>query len=199
MSKPVILASGSKIRKELLEKAGVEFEVSVADIDEASVRDTCLTLGADPAKIAMALANAKAKQVSLKHPNHLVIGSDQILEFDGSIFAKPQSKTDALNQLQQLVGRTHKLISAVAVFKNGKSEWDAVTTANMHMRKPTPEYLSEYVVRNWPSVRHSVGCYKLEEEGIRLFSRVDGDYFTILGLPLLELLGYLTKKGVLLG
>lgn len=196
---PIVLASGSEIRRTLLANAGLEFEVKVPDVDEVSIRGAMLAQGKTPAQVALSLAAAKARQVSLKNPDALVIGSDQLLECGGELFAKPTDQADALQQLQKLVNRSHHLICAVAVCQNGQITWDTTATAKMHMRNPSPRYLSGYVDRNWQSIRHSVGCYKLEEEGVRLFTQVEGDYFAVLGLPLIELLGHLTTKGVLAG
>ncbi len=196
---PIVLASGSEIRRTLLANAGLEFVVSVPNVDEASIRHTMLAQGKTPVQVALALAAAKARQVSLKNPDALVIGSDQLLECGGELFSKPTDQVDALQQLQKLVNRSHHLISAVAVCQNGQITWDTTATVKMHMCNPSPRYLTDYVDRNWQSIRHSVGCYKLEEEGVRLFTQVEGDYFAVLGLPLIELLGHLTTKGVLAG
>ncbi len=199
MSTPLILASASSIRRQLLLGAGVEFTVLPAQIDEKTARIDLAGVQAGARRIAETLAQAKAHQVSQDNLQALVIGCDQVLECEGEIFAKPANQADAIDQLRRLAGRQHRLFSAVAVYQNGQAQWSHVGTTTMHMRSTTPQYRADYVTRNWGSIRHSVGCYKLEEEGARLFSRVEGDYFTVLGLPLVELLGYLTDRGVLPG
>jgi len=144
-----------------------------------------------------ALADAKARKVSQKHPNDLTIGCDQVLEINGVVLSKANDTDGAVRQLKALSGRTHKLHSAVVIYQDGRPQWRYVATAKLTMREQSEEYLAAYVGRNWQSIRHCVGCYKLEEEGAQLFSRIQGDYFTILGLPLIAILGYLTDRGVL--
>ncbi len=195
----VILASGSGIRKKLLEAAGVSFEVKIADVDEDAIKAAMSADNLSPHDIAIALANAKAQNVGAKNSGALVIGCDQILECGGKIYNKPRDKPDAIAQLDQLTERQHSLISAVAIFQNDQPQWCHVTTVKLKMRKVSQQYLADYVERNWQSIRNSVGCYNLEEEGSRLFLSVEGDYFSVLGLPLIELLGYLTDRGVLPG
>jgi len=190
----IILASGSQARQTLLQNAGVIFEVRVARIDEDAIRASMQNEGAKLRDIADALAQAKARKISLKEPDALVIGCDQVLDFDGVLVKKPQDLADAARQLQDLAGRQHRLLSAVVICLNGEPQWRHVGSVRMRMRKLSPEYLADYLERNWHSIRHSVGCYKLEEEGVRLFSGIEGDYFCVLGLPLIELLGYLIQR-----
>lgn len=195
MSQPFVLASGSEIRAQLLRQSGVAFSVSVARVDEEMVRDSMVHEGAPPRDIADALAELKARKVSEKNPGALVLGCDQILDHRGSILSKPTSQDDALRQLKTMSGDRHTLLSAAVICEDGKPIWRHVGVVRLQMHKATDDYLDDYVKRNWDSIRHSVGAYKLEEEGVRLFSRIDGDYFTVLGLPLLELLSYLTLRG----
>lgn len=197
MSAAIILASGSRIRAQLLANAGLEFTVSVARVDEEAIRASMLSDEASPRDLADLLAELKAQRVAARHPEALVIGCDQILALGRDIYAKPQTPADALSQLQSLRGQTHQLLSAAVIYGEGKPLWRHVGIVRLHMRDASDAYLSDYVDRNWDSIRHSVGAYKLEEEGVRLFTRIDGDYFNVLGLPLLELLSYLTQRGTL--
>ena len=197
MSAAIILASGSRIRAQLLANAGLEFTVSVARVDEEAIRASMLSDEASPRDLADLLAELKAQRVAARHPAALVIGCDQILALGRDIYAKPQTPADALSQLQSLRGQTHQLRSAAVIYGEGKPLWRHVGIVRLHMRDASDAYLTDYVDRNWDSIRHSVGAYKLEEEGVRLFTRIDGDYFNVLGLPLLELLSYLTQRGTL--
>lgn len=199
MTTQIILASGSEVRASLLRNAGVEFSVSPARVDEDMVKDALLAEETPARDIADALAELKALKISEKTPGALVIGSDQILEFDGQLMSKPANRTDAEDQLATLRGHRHRLHSAAVICQDGKPLWRFVGKVDMTMRQFSDTFLQAYLDRNYESVRHCVGCYKLEEEGARLFSRVDGDYFTVLGMPLLELLGYLTLRGELQG
>ncbi|WP_296425298.1 nucleoside triphosphate pyrophosphatase [Yoonia sp.] len=197
MIQPLILASGSDIRATLLRRAGVDFAVHVARIDEDAIRRSLQAEAASPRDIADALAEMKAQRVAAKHPDALVIGCDQILAHGRDILGKPETPEDALEQLKLLRGQTHQLLSAAVIYGDGKPLWRHVGTVRLHMRDASDAYLADYVARNWDSIRHAVGAYKLEEEGVRLFTRIEGDYFNVLGLPLLELLSYLTLRGTL--
>ncbi len=195
----IVLASGSEIRRRLLQNAGVTFETRPAKVDEEAIRDALVAEGAAARDIADALAEAKARKASMREPDALVIGCDQVLELDGRLMSKPASPEDGAAQLAALNGREHRLYSAAVICEGGQPVWRHVGEVRLHMRQVSQAWLDDYLSRNWQSVRHSVGCYKLEEEGARLFSRIEGDYFNVLGLPLLELLGYLTIRGVLPG
>ena len=199
MSDPLILASGSAIRATLLRNAGLEFEIAPARVDEAAIRAALEGEGASPRDQADALAEMKARKASARHPGRLVLGCDQILAQGHRIFTKPETPEAALADLKALRGATHQLYSAAVLYLDGEPQWRHVGVVRLTMREATDTWLDAYVARNWDSIRHSVGGYKLEEEGVRLFSRIDGDYFTVLGLPLLELLSYLTLRGTLDG
>ncbi|MEE2946364.1 MAG: Maf family nucleotide pyrophosphatase [Pseudomonadota bacterium] len=195
MSQPLILASGSKIRADLLRNANVAVEVLTAPVDEEMIRQSLEAEGTRPRDIADSLAEAKAQRVSAKVPGALVLGCDQVLDFEGEVFAKPQSQEDARAQLQRLRNNSHSLLSAAVIYEDNKPIWRHVGIVRLRMRDFTDDFLDAYIERNWEEIRHTVGCYQLEAEGVRLFTRVDGDYFTVLGMPLLEILAYLTLRG----
>lgn len=197
MVKPLILASGSSIRAQLLEKARVPFRVEVARVDEEMVKAGLLAEAAPPRDIADALAELKARRVSDKRPGHFVLGCDQVLDFEGRLLSKPETPEAALEQLRALRGKRHSLLSAAVICEDGQPIWRHVGQVRLRMRAASDAYLREYVQRNWDSIRHSVGAYKLEEEGVRLIATIDGDYFNVLGMPLLELLNFLALRGVI--
>ena len=195
MARQIVLASGSAIRGQMLSNAGIGFEAIVPRVDEEMIKIALQAEKATPRDIADALAETKARKIGGKHPDKLVIGCDQVLDFDGQILSKPQTPDEAKEQLKALRGKRHSLLSAVVVYHELEPLWRHVDQVRLYMRDISDSYLNEYVDRNWPSLQSSVGGYKLEEEGARLFSRIEGDYFTILGLPLIEMINYLTASG----
>ena len=195
MPQPFILASGSEIRHKLLDQAGVQHQIAKPRVDEEMIKAALLAEDATPRDIADALAEMKATKISEKNPGALVLGCDQVLDHRGTLLSKPQTAQDAINQLQALRGDRHSLLSAAVLCEDGKPIWRHVGQVRLRMREISEGYLQDYVDRNWNSIRHAVGCYKLEEEGVRLFSNIQGDYFHVLGMPLLELLNYLTLRG----
>jgi len=197
MTVPIVLASGSEIRATLLRNAGLAVEVMRPRVDEEAVKAALLAEGAPPRDIADALAELKARKISEKRPGALVIGCDQVLEFGGALISKPETPGAALDQLRAMQGKRHRLLSAAVICRDGKPEWRHVGQVRLTMRQASDAYLQDYVTRNWDSIRHAVGAYKLEEEGVRLFAGIDGDYFTVLGMPLLELLNFLMLRGAI--
>ena len=195
----IILASESIGRSAILEGANIKFEKLPAPVDECAIRDTLYANGAcpDPKDVAEILARAKAELISQENPGVYVIGADQMLALGNRIFEKPTSMEDARKTLLSLNGQTHYLHSAVCVAKDGKTIWGTVSSAGMTMRQFSPEFLGHYLAGAGESVLTSVGAYRLEETGIHLFEKIEGDYFTILGLPILPLLDYFRSINIL--
>jgi septum formation protein len=193
----VLLASESEARAAMLRAAGLEVEVQPARIDEAALKEALLAEEAAPRDIADALAELKAKRVSGRAPGRLVLGADQVLVADGALHDKPRDRAEAAKQLRALRGRTHQLLSAAVIARDGAAIWRHVGTARLAMRPFTDRFLEEYLDREGEAVCASVGAYRLEGLGAQLFARVEGDYFSILGLPLLEVLEFLRAQGVL--
>ncbi len=197
----LILASGSRFRRQMLENAGLMFSVVPATVDEPAAR-TAMT-GDNPAitpgDVALKLAALKAIEVSQHHRQALVIGSDQVLALGQEIFGKPPTPAAARAQLERLSGRTHTLPTAVVFAQDGKTVWQHLGSATLHMRPLTPAFLDDYIVRAGATVTETVGGYALEGLGVQLFDSIDGDYFTIIGLPLLAVLAELRGRGVVGG
>ena len=196
---PLVLASRSESRASILMGAGLDFDIVPADVDERAIRTVMQKSdpNADPADVAEILARAKAETVSAERKQAVVIGADQILQFEGRMYEKPADIAAARRMLLELKGKTHQLFTSVSVARNGQSIWAYGSRANMTMRPFTPEFLGQYLADAGDRVLKSVGAYQIESTGIRLFSRIEGDYFTILGLPLLPLLDRLRGEGVL--
>jgi septum formation protein len=189
---PLILASQSSARKMLLANAGLEFQAITADIDERGIQAAARL--SSPRAIASLLAREKARTVSARHPGSPVIGADQTLALGDRLFNKPADRSQAMAQLRDLAGNSHELNSAVAVACDGKIVFEDVSVARMTMRQLTEAELNAYLDAAGNAVTTSVGAYQLEGLGIHLFERIDGDHFTILGLPLLPLLGFLRRE-----
>ncbi len=195
----LILASGSSIRAELLRNAGIAFDVVVPRIDETAIKASLIPEGAKTRDIADTLAEMKARKVSQKFRSSWVIGCDQVLDLNGDILSKPTNQMDALSQLKSLRNTSHSLFSAAVIYLDGEPVWRHVGKVRLRMRNFSDAYLKTYIERNWDQIRYSVGSYQLESEGVRLFSQVEGDFFHVLGLPLLEILNFLSMRGVIEG
>jgi septum formation protein len=194
----LILASASVSRARLLADAGVPVEVRPSRLDEEEVKQSLLAEQATAHEIAETLAEMKAVRVSSLAPGALVIGADQVLALDGTMFDKPASLEEARSHLERLHGRSHRLVSAAIVALDGTRIWGVTDEAELTMRRLSAGFVADYLARVGDKVLQSVGAYQLEGMGAQLFSRVRGDYFTILGLPLLPLLGFLRGRGVLM-
>lgn len=199
MTSELILASASASRQMLMRNAGLTFSSIPAQIDERAIDTKLEQDGATPEVIALELAKAKAIAVSLLHPEAFVIGSDQTMSLGDRIYHKAKDMAQAHANVLSLSGKTHRLNCGVALAKNGAVIWDTVSIAKMTVRELSADYVSRYLERSGSQVLSSVGAYQLEGEGIQLFSSIEGDYFTILGLPLLPLLAQLRELRVIDG
>lgn len=199
MTSELILASASASRRMLMRNAGLTFSSVPADIDERAIDTGLEANGAAPETIALELAKAKAIAVSLSHPDAFVIGSDQTMSLGNRIYHKAKDMEEAHANLLSLSGKTHLLNCGVALAKSGTVLWETVSIARMNVRELSADYVSRYLERAGSPVLSSVGAYQLEGEGIQLFSSIEGDYFTILGLPLLPLLTKMRALGLIDG
>lgn len=196
MSEPIILASKSAARRAVLSGAGVPFEVAVAGVDEDAVKTSMLAQGATPRDVADALAEIKAVKISAGRAG-FVIGSDQTLEFEGRLYDKAATLEAARERLATMRGKPHKLHSAVVVAKDGAPIWREIVSATLTMRDFSDAFLDEYLALEGEEMLGSVGCYRLEGPGAQLFAKIEGDYFAILGLPLMGLLDLFRRHQVL--
>ncbi|CBI75683.1 Maf-like protein; putative septum formation protein [Bartonella clarridgeiae 73] len=195
IKKSLILASLSPYRAQLLKKAGLKFSVEGASFDERKIEKTAKIK--TPEKLCSFLANMKAKNVSDRFPNALVIGCDQVFDFEGQIFHKVKNDQEARQRLHMLSGKKHSLHSAIALVQNGKKIWSEVFSAHMTVRPLSLKFVENYLTRVGADVLKSTGIYQIEGEGIHLFEKIEGDFFTIVGLPLLPLLIKLRHLGVI--
>lgn len=194
---PLVLASTSTARKALLVQAGLVVDAEPPGVDEADVKADLRAEGARPHDIARVLAEMKARAVSLRRTGAVVIGGDQVLSLEGRVFDKPATPAEGRQHLDVLRGQTHTLISAVAVYRDDQRLWSTTETVKLTMRPVDDAFLDAYCAAMGDDIVETVGGYKLEGLGVHLFDRIDGDYFTVLGLPLLALLGYLRQYGVI--
>src|SRR5690625_1278419 len=192
----LVLASASRARADLLRHAGVDLEIDPADLDEAALKATFRAEHLDAREIAARLAEAKANSISARHEGALILGADQVLLHRGEMLDKPASREEARAHLRRLRNSSHELISAAAITRDGKTLWQHTGSASLQMRDITDDFIENYLDRLGPKALESVGAYQLEGLGAQLFTRVE-DHFTILGLPLLEVLAFLRECGVL--
>ena len=193
----IVLASASVSRARLLTEAGIPFAKHPSGVNEGPIKESCRSAGATALEAATTLAEHKAVDVSHKHRDALVIGADQILELDGTWFDKPKDRTHARQHLLNLRGRTHALATAVAVAHQGSCIWQGHETPRLTMRPFSDVFLDRYLETCGDTILTSVGAYRLEGAGVHLFDRIEGDFFTILGLPLISLTAFLREHGAL--
>jgi septum formation protein len=191
----LVLASASASRTALLKAAGVSFTADPADLDEDALMAQLRGAGAQ--MVASTLAQRKARHVSARHPGAVVLGGDSVIEFDGDHLSKCTTLDDAKALLRRLSGHTHLLVSAAALARDGDLLWTHASPCTMTMRDLSPQFLDDYIASEGAAILSSVGCYHFEGRGAQLFDRVDGDYFSVLGLPLLAVLAALRTEGVL--
>jgi len=191
----LVLASGSASRKALLTAAGIAFVADPADLDEDALMRSLHQAGAET--MARTLAEQKALTVSRRHPGQTVLGGDSVIAFDGDYLSKCASLDEARALLSRLSGHTHLLVSAAALARDGALLWAHASPCRMTMRALSPQFLDDYLAREGTAILSSVGCYHFEGRGAQLFATVEGDYFSVLGLPLLPVLAQLRKEGVL--
>jgi septum formation protein len=191
----LVLASGSASRKALLTAAGVSFVADPAELDEDALMRSLTASGAEV--MARTLAEQKALTVSRRHPGQTVLGGDSVIAFGSEYLSKCASLDEARRLLSRLAGHTHLLVSAAALARDGALLWSHASPCRMTMRALTPQFLEDYLAREGDAILSSVGCYHFEGRGAQLFDRVEGDYFSVLGLPLLPVLAQLRKEGVL--
>jgi septum formation protein len=199
MPEPLVLASGSPFRKAMLENAGVPVEVVPADLDERALEAPLKDSGASPEDVASVLAEAKAVEVSERKPGRLVLGCDQTLSLGDEIFHKPADMEGARRHLLALSGKTHQLNSAAVLARDGKVLWRHVGVASLTMRRLEPAFIGRHLARVGDKALQSVGAYQVEGEGIQLFEKIEGDHFTIVGLPLLAVMAELRRLGAIDG
>ena len=193
----IVLASGSAIRQKILSDAGLDFEVETRTVDEDALKGALLAENVPPRDIADALAEAKALAVSRRREADFVVGADQILVLDGRMYDKPKSRGEARERLRLLRGRTHQLLGATVVCEGGRPVWRNMARTRLTMRDFSDDFLEDYLDREGELVTRSVGAYRFEGLGAQLFTGVEGDFFAILGLDLLPLLGYLRLRGAI--
>lgn len=190
---PIALASSSAIRRAMLEQAGIEFTVVDVEVDERSAKARM----SDPAGVARALAELKAVEGSKASPGDWSIGGDSVVTVDGRMFSKPLDRSEAAGHLRAFSGRQMRLTSAVAIARDGELDWSCCDAATLQVRPLSERFIEDYLGAEWPEVGYCVGVFRLEGRGVQLFDHIEGSYFTILGMPLVPLLGALRDRGAI--
>lgn len=194
----LVLASQSASRRAMLTAAGIPFEAVSAHVDEDSAKAALLGDGLAPRDLADALAELKALKVSSRDGTALVLGCDSVVAIeDGTLLDKPTSRDQAADHLRRLSGKRHDLVSAAVIAEGGRPVWRVVDRAKMHVRPLSEAFIESYLDQEWPEISGCVGCYRIEGPGAQLFTRIEGSQFTVLGLPLLQVLDYLRLRGVM--
>ncbi|MCV9967359.1 Maf-like protein [Pararhizobium sp. BT-229] len=197
MASSLVLASASPFRRMLLENAGIRFQAQAAAIDERAIENQIEGSGSSPEEVALVLAEAKARHVGEAFPDDIVIGSDQTMSLGQRVYHKPRDMQEAGDHLMSLSGQTHQLNSAIVLTRGNDILWKHVSSARMTVRTLSADFISRHLERVGEKALSSVGAYQLEGEGIQLFEKIEGDYFTILGLPMLPLLAKLRELRVI--
>ncbi len=193
----LVLASQSASRRAMLDAVGVDYAATPAHVDEAAITAALHAEGQPPRNIADALAEAKALKIASMVPGAWVLGSDSVVALDTRMFDKPQSRDDAAAHLRAFSGERIDLFSAAVLARDGRAEWRHVACAQLFVRPLSEDFIAEYLDAEWPAIAACVGCFRIEARGVQLFSRMEGDYFAILGLPLLPVLGQLRQLGLM--
>ena len=197
MSSKIVLASSSRIRSQMLTNAGIPHESIKTCIDEDAAKIKLLSNKTTHYKIAEKLAETKAEKVTMQRPQSYVIGCDQVLSFEGKLYSKPKNKLILRNQLREMSGKTHELISVAVVYKDMKLIWSHAGSVKLSMRRLSDSAIERYVETNWRKIKFCAGGYEIESKGVQLIEKIDGDFFTILGMPLLEVISFFKESGIL--
>ena len=197
MKPRIVLASSSQIRSRLLNNAGIQHDVQKAVIDEEAVKASLESQGVSPRNIVDALADIKAKKIANQFSDAFTIGCDQIIVFQNKIFSKPKTKADMTLQIETMKGQSHEVLSAAVIYQGNLPIWRYIAQTKVTLRVLPSKYIKTYVDEHWETTRNCVGCYEVEKNGAKIIKNIEGDFFNILGMPLLEILDFLEIHGIL--